>query len=59
MPRHFPRFAWIAMAFVLAGSAPPSDLNTVLEMIKPDQILEHIKVLASDEYEGRRAWNSR
>ncbi len=53
MPRHFPRFAWIAMAFVLAGSAPPSDLNTALEMIKPDQILEHIKVLASDEYEGR------
>ena len=53
MPRHFPRFAWIALALVLAGSAPPSDLNTALEGIKPDQILEHIKVLASDEYEGR------
>ena len=38
---------------VLAGSLPPSGLKTALDSIKPDQILEHIKVLASDEYEGR------
>ena len=29
------------------------DLKTALESIKPAQILEHIKVLASDEFEGR------
>lgn len=38
---------------VLAGAAPATVLKTALEGIKPDQILAHIKVLASDEYEGR------
>ena len=38
---------------VLAGSAPATGLKTALDGIKPDQILAHIKVLASDEYEGR------
>jgi Zn-dependent M28 family amino/carboxypeptidase len=38
---------------VLAGSAPAPGLKPALDGIKPDQILAHIKVLASDEYEGR------
>jgi Zn-dependent M28 family amino/carboxypeptidase len=38
---------------VLAGSAPAPGLKSALDGIKPDQILAHIKVLASDEYEGR------
>jgi Zn-dependent M28 family amino/carboxypeptidase len=38
---------------VLAGPAPSTGLKVALDGIKPDQILEHIKILASDEYEGR------
>ena len=53
MPPHSRRFAWIAFMLVLAGLLPASDLKTALDGIKPAQILEHIKVLASDEYEGR------
>ena len=44
---------WLAVMIVLAGFAPPQAPKTALESIQPDQILEHIKVLASDEYEGR------
>jgi Zn-dependent M28 family amino/carboxypeptidase len=55
MPRHPRTIAWIAFVIVLAGSAPAPapGLKTALDGIKPDQILAHIKVLASDEYEGR------
>ncbi len=53
MPRHFRRSAWIVLTLGLAGFAPVPGLKTALDGIKPGQILEHIKVLASDEYEGR------
>ncbi len=43
----------LALAAVLAGAGPESALDRALEGIKPDQILAHIKVLASDEFEGR------
>ena len=35
------------------GAAPDPGLKTALGGIKPGQVLEHIKVLASDEFEGR------
>ncbi|HKI17705.1 MAG TPA: M28 family metallopeptidase [Isosphaeraceae bacterium] len=35
------------------GAAPDSGLKTALESIKPGQVLDHIKVLASDDFEGR------
>ena len=42
---------------ILAGlalaAAPDAGLKSALDGIKPEQILEHIKVLASDEFEGR------
>ena len=42
---------------VLAGFAlaavPDAGLKSALEGVKPEAILEHIKVLASDEFEGR------
>jgi Zn-dependent M28 family amino/carboxypeptidase len=41
---------WASLA---AGAAPDSGLKTALEGITPDQVLAHIKVLASDEFEGR------
>jgi Zn-dependent M28 family amino/carboxypeptidase len=44
---------WIAVMVVLAGLAPPQTPKTALDSIQPGPILEHIKVLASDEYEGR------
>ena len=53
MPPHFRRSAWIVLTLGLAGFAPVPGLKTALDGIKPGQILEHIKVLASDEYEGR------
>jgi Zn-dependent M28 family amino/carboxypeptidase len=44
-----------AIAIMLMGVAPPREgpLEAALESIKSDAILRHIKVLASDEYEGR------
>ncbi len=44
-----------AIATMLMGAAPPREgsLEDALQSIKPDAILQHIKVLASDEYEGR------
>ncbi len=43
------------LAVLLAGGAAPPEgsLEDVLHTIKPGAILQHIKVLASDEYEGR------
>ena len=44
-----------ALAVLLPGAGPPREgsLEDALQSIKPDAILQHIKVLASDEYEGR------
>ena len=44
-----------ALAVLLPGAGPPREgsLEAAFESIKPDTILQHIKVLASDEYEGR------
>jgi Zn-dependent M28 family amino/carboxypeptidase len=36
-----------------AGAAPDPSLITALDSIKPGQILDHIKVLSSDDFEGR------
>ena len=36
-----------------APHRPQGSLDEALQSIKPDAILEHIKVLASDEFEGR------
>ncbi len=53
MPTDSRKPVWIAVMVVLAGFAPPQTPKTALDSIQPGQILEHIKVLASDEYEGR------
>jgi Zn-dependent M28 family amino/carboxypeptidase len=37
----------------MAGLAAGADLKSALDGIQPNTILEHIKVLASDEFEGR------
>jgi len=44
-----------ALAVLLPGAAPPREgpLEAAFDSIKPAAILQHIKVLASDEYEGR------
>ncbi len=43
----------MALTGLLVGAGPDSVLDTALEGIKPDQVLAHIKVLASDDFEGR------
>jgi Zn-dependent M28 family amino/carboxypeptidase len=46
----------VATALLLAlagGSARDDGLTSAVESIKPGNILDHIKVLASDEFEGR------
>jgi Zn-dependent M28 family amino/carboxypeptidase len=43
----------LALAGLMAGAGPESALEKALEGVHPDQVLEHIKVLASDEFEGR------
>ena len=54
MSRHVRRIAGIAiLAGLVQGAAPALDLKPALESIKPGRILDHIKVLASDEFEGR------
>jgi len=54
MRRHLRRIAGIAFWVGLAvGAAPDPGLKTALESIKPGQVLDHIKVLASDDFEGR------
>ena len=48
------RFLGIAiLAGLIAGAVPSAALKSAMEGIKPEQILEHIKVLSSDEFEGR------
>ena len=54
MRRHVPRTVSIVfLAGFVVGAAPDSDLVRALETIKSGQILEHIKVLSSDDFEGR------
>jgi Zn-dependent M28 family amino/carboxypeptidase len=54
MRRHPLRLSGIAvLAGLVVGAAPEAALKSALEGITPEQILGHIKVLASDEFEGR------
>jgi Zn-dependent M28 family amino/carboxypeptidase len=41
------------LAALALGAAPDSDLKSALDGMKPERVLDHIKVLASDEFEGR------
>lgn len=45
----------VALALLIAGCAPAenAELSPALSSITPDGILEHIRVLSSDAYEGR------
>jgi Zn-dependent M28 family amino/carboxypeptidase len=53
--RRFRSIAGIVFLTVLivAAAAPEPGLSSALEVIKPASVLEHIKVLASDDFEGR------
>jgi Zn-dependent M28 family amino/carboxypeptidase len=54
MRRHVQSAVAIAILTVLAaGAAPDPGLKTALDTINPAAILQHIKVLASDDFEGR------
>jgi Zn-dependent M28 family amino/carboxypeptidase len=54
MRRYVPRMVGIvALAGLVVGAAHDPGLVTALDGIKPGQILEHIKVLSSDDFEGR------
>src|SRR5689334_13063823 len=43
----------MVLAGLTIGAGPDSALEKALEGIEPERVLEHIKVLASDELEGR------
>ena len=43
----------LVLAALVVGAGPDPALDRALEGITPEQILAHIKVLASDEFEGR------
>lgn len=54
MRRHFRTItATLFLTPCIVAAAPEPGLKTALDIIKPASILEHIKVLASDEFEGR------
>jgi len=54
MARYVRRIAGIALlAGLVQAAAPAQDLKPALESIKPARILDHIKILSSDEFEGR------
>jgi Zn-dependent M28 family amino/carboxypeptidase len=54
MPPFARRAAGIALAAgLLVGAGADPNLKTALETIKGEEILSHIKVLSSDEFEGR------
>jgi len=54
MGRHVRRIVGIVfLAAWVMGAAPEPGLKSALESIKPEQVLEHIKLLASNEFEGR------
>jgi Zn-dependent M28 family amino/carboxypeptidase len=52
-PRRVYGLITLALAGLTAGAASDTALDKALEGIKPERVLEHIKVLASDEFEGR------
>ncbi len=43
----------LLLSAMVAGAGPDSALEKALDGINPEQVLAHIKVLASDEFEGR------
>jgi Zn-dependent M28 family amino/carboxypeptidase len=56
MPHRCRRFAVLLVPFIVlmgAASADDGPLKAAFDSISVDGILQHIKVLASDEYEGR------
>ncbi len=54
MPSFARKAAGIALAAgLLVGAAADPNLKTALESIKGEEILKHIKALASDDFEGR------
>jgi Zn-dependent M28 family amino/carboxypeptidase len=54
MRRHVRCMVGIAfLAGFATGAAPDAGLKSALETVKPAQVLEHIKVLASNDFEGR------
>src|SRR5262249_25655163 len=54
MGRQVVRIVAVACLLVFAGgSGTDPGLKSALEAIKPAQVLEHIKVLSSDDFEGR------
>ena len=54
MRRHFSIIVGIVfLAACAVAAAPEPGLKPALDIIKPASILDHIKVLASDEFEGR------
>jgi Zn-dependent M28 family amino/carboxypeptidase len=56
MPRRARNLAGLTVLLVLlAGSAPPPNrpLQSALDTITAEGILKHVKILASDEFEGR------
>jgi Zn-dependent M28 family amino/carboxypeptidase len=54
MRRYVPRIVGVvALAGLVVGAADDPGLVAALDGIKPGQILEHIKVLSSDDFEGR------
>ena len=52
-PRRLLGLTTLLLAGLLVGAAPDAALDKALDGIKPEQVLAHIKVLASDEFEGR------
>src|SRR4051812_38886527 len=56
MQRHSPRMLHpliLVLTGLMMGAESDSALDKALEGINPEQVLAHIKVLASDEFEGR------
>jgi Zn-dependent M28 family amino/carboxypeptidase len=53
--RSGPYTRFILLAFALVGAAPerPRGIDAALQSITADRILEHIRVLSADEFEGR------
>src|SRR6202034_1196116 len=54
MPRLFRTiFGIVFLAACAIAAAPEPGLKSAIDLIKPAAILDHIKVLASDQFEGR------
>ena len=58
-PRLFVAILLAGTLSSLATDELAERLQPALEAITPDALLAHIKVLASDEFEGARAWDER